>query len=553
MNRKIIITIVGLASLIYIGTIWYRPLFTPDETRYAEIAREMIQHKNWVVPKLNQLCYFEKPIMGHWLNALSLAVFGESVFSVRFSSAISGLLTALMLGLFVKKYAGQKLAFSTVLIYLTSVLVFGVSTYAVLDGPTTFFLSATLITFFLGYKNEKWGLAKMGWLALAGVACGCAFMTKGFLAFAVPASVIVPFLIWEKKWKQMFTLPWIPLVFVILTAAPWAIMVHKQDNDFWHYFFWVEHIQRFLRKEESQHPEPFWFFIPILLAGTLPWALFLPQIVKSYKGRVKEYFQDSVLRYAACWLVFPFIFFSASSGKLATYILPCFPAAALLFAFGFNKYIEQKSFKSFDITVKILGYILLAAIGVLAVGELIYFAGWIPVGLYSKGEIVKWLLATAAIICWGLLLLAAAKAQTGQNKMLLFASGAAVAMLAFHFIVPNIIQDKKAPGAFLEQFKDRINDDTIVVSYKNLASSVCWYYKRDNVYIYHKGGELTYGLDRADAKGRLINEEEFAEMVKNPKNNVVIIMNSKRLMKTLPESDFRVWKNKRLFQEYKRK
>ena len=586
MNRKLFLIVAGVFALLYIGTLSFRPLYTPDEPRYAEIARELILHNDWVVPKLNNLVYFEKPIMGHWLNALSLKTFGENNFAVRFSSAFLALLTALMLGWFVRRFADKRMAYMTSTIYLTSALVFGVGTYAVLDTPLNFFLTGTLIAFFCASEHEKWNHAKIGYLAMAGAFCGGAFLTKGFLAFAFPGSIILAFLLWGKRWKSIFTLPWIPLVLVILTALPWAIMVHQRDADFWRYFFWVEHVERFIGGEStaasSQHPQGWWFFIPVILAGPLPWMFFLPQIIKGYGSKYKEFFKQPLLRYAACWVVFPFLLCSASSGKLITYILPCFPGIAILIAFGLNEYFKVGKIKDFDLTLKILSYALYTALTAVAVIQMLYARAVIKWSLYGAEENYKWAIAATALIIFACLLRIALKRKGAYLKFAYLALGTVIVMFAFHMVVPGFVENKKAPVPQLEKFKNKTDDKTILVSYKNLISSVCWAFKRDDVYLYHKAGELEYGIKRTRPPMkdeefyrqqltpeefkkhqlkeklkretyRLKSKEDFLKMIKKPDADITIIMNSNKHRKTLPDFENAYWQNEIFVKEYRKK
>ena len=572
VNRKLFLIVAGVFALLYIGTLSFRPLYTPDEPRYAEIARELIVHNDWVVPKLNNLVYFEKPIMGHWLNALSLKTFGENNFAVRFSSAFLALLTALMLGWFVRRFADKRMAYMTSTIYLTSALVFGVGTYAVLDTPLNFFLTGTLIAFFCASEHKKWNHAKIGYLAMAGAFCGGAFLTKGFLAFAFPGSIILAFLLWGKRWKSIFTLPWIPLVLVILTALPWAIMVHQRDADFWHYFFWIEHVQRFIGEKNlqnvqglfgarisvhaaasSQHPQGWWFFIPVILAGPLPWMFFLPQIIKGYGSKYKEFFKQPLLRYAACWVVFPFLLCSASSGKLITYILPCFPGIAILIAFGLNEYFKAGKIKDFDLTLKILSYALYTALTAVAVIQMLSARAVIKWSLYGAEENYKWAIAATALIIFASLLRIALKKQDAYVKFAYFTLGTVIVMFAFHLAVPGFVENKKAPVPQLEKFKNKTDDKTVLVSYKNLISSVCWAFKRDDVYLYHKAGELEYGLKRPESKHRLLEKEDFLKMIKKPDANTIIIMNSNKHRKTLPDFENAYWQNEIFVKEYRKK
>ncbi|MDD5697806.1 MAG: phospholipid carrier-dependent glycosyltransferase [Victivallaceae bacterium] len=553
MNKKAFIILAGIFTLLYLGTLAFRPLYAPDEPRYAEIARELLIHNDWVVPKLDNLAYFEKPIMGHWLNALSLKVFGENSFAVRFSSGLLALFTALMLGGLVRRFTGRRPAFMTATIYLTMGLVFGVGTYAVLDTPFNFFLTGTLAAFFCAAERKKWGWSKTGWLILTGLFCGGAFLTKGFLAFAIPGSTILAFLIWERRWKSIFSLPWIPLAVMLAVIAPWTILVHLRAPDFWHYFFWVEHIERFTGNEASQHPEGWWFLLPWVIIGPLPWTFLLPQIIKGYGRRRREYFRQPLLRYAACWVIFPLLLCSASSGKLITYILPVFPGIAILLAFGLNEYLKAGKFKDLNLTFNILSWALFAAVTGVAVTQLLVTAGIIRRGLYDAEETYKWSIAALALVLLAAALRAAVKAVEGEVKFGYLAFGTILVMFTFPLSIPNLIEIPKAPAARLEKFKNRVGPGTVLVSYKNLISAVCWTFKRDDVYLYHKAGELTYGLSRNHAASRLLSNEDFLKLVKNPATEVAIIMNSDKHRKTLPDFRSGVWENGIFFKEYRRK
>ncbi len=554
--RRIYLLIIGLFIILYIVPLGLRPLFTPDEPRYAEIARELIVHNDWVVPKINNLRYFEKPIMGHWLNAASLKLFGENNFAVRFASALAAGLAALALFMLLKKFAGDSMALWGTVIFLSSILVYGIGTFAVLDGPTSFFLTSAMTGFFFAYMEKQWNTRKVSALLLFGFFCGLAFLTKGFLAFVVPAIIIGPFLIWEKRWKELFILPWIPALAVIVTAMPWSLMIHFRDNDFWNYFFWVEHVQRFLQKEESQHPSPFWFFIPVVIAGSIPWLFLTQSIISGYKNRCAEAFKQPLMRYAACWLVFPFLFFSASSGKLATYILPCFPPIAILIAYGLDNFLARNKPGKIDLTLRILLTVLAVAAGVLIITQVAFATGIIKIknfsGLYDKDELFKFTLVIAAIALWCSMLYMAISAKDLKKKIIYFTLGPLGCFFAWNAAVPNLVLDMKAPERILMKYAGLVTPDTMLVSYKNLLTSICWYYKRDNVYIYSKAGELEYGINKPDSVHRLLSRKDLEERIQStPRPKILIIVESPRLIKELPASPDGVIEKKILFQEYR--
>jgi len=271
----------------------------PDEFRYAEIPREMLASGDWVVPHLNGLPYFEKPVLGYWLNAAAMALLGESSFAIRFPSALAVGVTALLLFVLIRRHAADyPAAILAAAAFLVCPLVFGIGTSNILDSMLSLFLTAGMASFFFAHTEEN-PKKKTGFLALFGVCCGLAFLTKGFLAFALPAVTITPFLIWEGRWKELFKAFWVPIGTAVLIALPWSLMIHFRDHQFWHYFFWIEHIKRFI-SDNPQHPEPLWYFIPIMAVGALPWSILLPVAIPGLRGK---HLREPLVRYAICWLL----------------------------------------------------------------------------------------------------------------------------------------------------------------------------------------------------------------------------------------------------------
>jgi 4-amino-4-deoxy-L-arabinose transferase len=334
-------------------------------------------------------------------------------------------------------------------------------------------------------------------------------------------------------------------------------MVHLRAPDFWRYFIMVEHVQRFTEDVESQHPEGWWFFIPVLIGGAMPWMFLLPVVIKSARDKWREFLDDRLVRYALCWFVFPFLFFSASSGKLATYILPCFPAIAILFSVALLKYFKNNHAPSvFNNCVKVLCWLLGSLVVVFCIFQFITLCApeaMHKVILFRLEETWKWILAAVAMCSWCTLLVFSFRSKIPAFKLAFFAFGPLPALCAYHFVVPQMVLGKSAPETFLLEHADRITPETKIVSYKNLIGAVCWYYKRSDVYIYHKAGELAYGISQPGSEHRLISKEEFAEEVEKKRSgNIVIIMNSRRNYRELPEKgvklDFASGEN--YFREY---
>jgi 4-amino-4-deoxy-L-arabinose transferase len=491
--------------LIYILPLGVRPMVIPDEARYAEIPREMLESGNWIVPYLNGLRYFEKPVLGYWMNALSLSAFGETAFAIRLPSALAAGFSALLLFLLSLRFVGNRtVAALSAAIFLTCLEVFAVGVFSVLDSLFAFLVTASLVAFFFGIQST--GKAKHGYLALFGVACGLAFLTKGFLAFALPVIVIVPFMLWEGRWKELFTCGWLPMGTAFLTILPWAWAVHLQAPDYWHYFFWEEHIKRFSSSTKAQHLQPFWFFIPVLLLGALPWTSLVPQAVR---GLWREGLNTPLLRYALCWLILPFLFFSISKGKLGTYILPCFAPLAILLSVGLWQHFSQHTEKR--ATWGDWLNIALAAVFCLALFIIQLFDFGVKAYTQS-GEAWKWLLVLLSVGVWIVLTWSARNCTDPLQRLTRYIATPLAFMLSVHFAFPQQVEDSKAPDAFLRSVAAQISPQTLLVSDSSMVHAVAWAYKRKDIYMLSHG-ELEYGLKYPDSEQRFLDEGKFKQFV----------------------------------------
>jgi len=503
-SKTISLALIGLFLLLYIALIGVRPLIVPDEARYGEISREMLVSGDWVVPRLNGVRYFEKPILGYWLNAAAIWVFGENAFAIRLPSAVAVSLTALLLFVWARRFSGDdSIPLLATAVFLLSFEVQAVGTFCVLDSLLSLFITAAIAALYFA-SQEKAVRKKTVFLLLAGLACGLAFLTKGFLALVIPVLVIVPFLFWEGQFKTFLRTVWIALVPAILIVLPWAIMIHRCEPDFWHYFFWVEHVDRFIAPRGGQHPEPFWFYVPILLGGVMPWTPLAGPIVV---GLRYTNWRHPMIRLALCWLILPFGFFSACSGKLGTYILPCFPPLAFLIAVGVLKCLRKSDVRGF-----ITGTWSVLCAACLLLTSLLLGLTFVP-ELSGSVALWKWGIAAAGLLLWITLCRIAISCNDAHKRLLFYCAGPVLFMFSWPLVAPAALKAKKAPGAFLLSNDARMSHDSVVVAENGLTAAVCWHYGRDNIYILGSRGEYAYGLDYADSRSRSLDIEQLKNMI----------------------------------------
>lgn len=505
--RTIGIAAIILYGLLYIAPLGVRPLFVPDEYRYAEIAREMVAGGDWFELRQAGLPYYEKPPFGYWLNALSVSILGHNGFAVRLSSALSAGLSALAIFILVhqrRKHCGR--ALTAAIVYLSCVQVFGIATFTVLDSMFSLFVCLSMVLFFLAEGRTGGGKAAL--LTLSGIACGAAFMTKGFTALVIPALAIVAWLLWERRFKELASIWLLPVAAAGAIVLPFALALHNANPGFWNYFFWVEHVQRFLEPSGGQHGQPFWFFLPVLAIGGIPWSFFALPIVTMVRRHAAI---DSLTRYCICWGVTSFLFFSACGGKLPTYILPCFPALAVLTADALFEYPKGGQLR----LCCLIGAATLAA-------AVVVFLGWLYVSSHSVlrehlASDEKTILLGAAVFAGSICLVFAGRKFTVPGKR-----SQAVAMAAFSlcgmcaasfFFLPEAVEDRRSPSRLLDAVVQLTPRDALIVTDRVTLPSACWHYGRDDVLFYGEQGELGYGVEHSNTFERYAPTVDDADAI----------------------------------------
>ncbi|WP_413715863.1 lipid IV(A) 4-amino-4-deoxy-L-arabinosyltransferase [Serratia ureilytica] len=521
-------------ALVYLIPLNGRLLWQPDETRYAEISREMLQRGDWVVPHLLGLRYFEKPVAGYWFNNISQWLFGENNFAVRFGSVFSTGMTALLVfALAMLMWRNARRASLAMLMFLSMVLVFSIGTYSVLDPMISLWLAAAMVSYYLTLKATS-VKGKLGAYALLGLACGMGFMTKGFLALAVPVIAVIPIVIQQRRIKDLLCYGPVAIVTATLLSLPWALAIAQREPDFWNYFFWVEHIQRFA-EDNAQHKAPFWYYLPILLAAVLPWLALLPgALLKGWRERV----QRPELFFLLSWAMMPLIFFSIAKGKLPTYILPCMAPLALLMTAYAEDYAATLRARLFKANAWLNG--LFGLIGIVAL--VVLSAGLLPKAhLFTPQEWPKVVLGLIAFGGW--LLFALVSARDNGRQWRWAAACPVLLCLVIGYAIPQQVTDSKLPQNFARATMVELGDSRYVLTDSvGVAAGLAWELKRSDVLMYSQKGEVAYGLEYPDAKGHLISDADLPQWLAQARKqgNVSLVLQLSRgeaLPQELPAAD----------------
>ena len=301
--------LVVLFACAWFGTLELRPLYKADESRYAEIPREMVATGNWVTPRLNGFKYFEKPPLQYWATAAAFEAFGLHDWTARLWTALTGFAGLLMTFFYARKVFGSQAAWYSAAVLAASPLYVLLGQVNTLDMGLTFFLSGAIFAFALGHMLLFWA------------ACALAVLSKGLVGIVLPLGTVFLYMLIRRDWtlpRKMQPLKGILLFFAI--AAPWFIAVSMANDEFAHFFFIQEHFERFTTRMHGRY-QPAWYFLPILAFGMAPWLAPLLSCFKKISG-------EKLL--LALWAIVVFGFFSVSDSKLPSYILPIFPALAVL-------------------------------------------------------------------------------------------------------------------------------------------------------------------------------------------------------------------------------
>jgi 4-amino-4-deoxy-L-arabinose transferase-like glycosyltransferase len=323
----------GLAVLVvflWLGVLGDRPLFNPDEGRYAEIPREMLSGGDWLIPHLNGLNYIEKPPLQYWATALSYSLFGVSNFSARLYAALSALGTLGLVWLLAGRLWGREAGWRAAAVLCGMLIFLILGQLLTLDMSLSFYMTLSVVGFILAQQPAA---RPHRWMLVAWIAAALGVLTKGLVAAAIPAAVLLLYSLGSRDfapWRRLKAAWGLPLFLAI--TVPWHWLAARRLDDFLQFFFVHEHFARYLTPI-AERQEPWWFFGYVLLAGTVPWTLSALRVVAGgWRRRPTAAASFDASFFLWLWVVFTCVFFSCSDSKLMPYILPVMPALAVLIA-----------------------------------------------------------------------------------------------------------------------------------------------------------------------------------------------------------------------------
>lgn len=460
----------------------------------------MLATGNFVTPHLNGVVYLEKPPLYYWGEAISLALFGETEFAARFFTAavsVAGILLTFWMG---TAMAGWRTGLFSSAVLSTSMYYYVIGRLNTMDMTLAVALLLAIFPAWLYLSGKR---ESRRYLYGSYAAAGFAFLAKGLVGIVFPAAILLCWLVFSRRHREIpraISLPGIALFLAV--ALPWIVLVQRENPDFLWFFFVREQFLRYTTKIHNR-VEPFWYFIPIVLGGFIPWIAFLRRIVHSVRGATGKFLPREDTIFLLSWILFIFLFFSFSGSKLPTYVIPIFPPLAVLFGRGLDVWADRE-----DGSTRCRSPLAMAAL--LAAAIL-----WLPVVSRHALDASAWTKAAALpvllILLWGAVPLFLPR--LGAERVVLF---------SFLLLALFLTSLNRPAGHFLggynsvkgmgEILASSLRPGDVVAQYGVYRQGLPFYTKRRFVLV-DKKGELEFGAERAsDRDDYFLDDAHFRRL-----------------------------------------
>lgn len=501
----------GLLYALFLGT---RPLFVPDEGRYAEIAREMITRGDYVTPYLNEIKYFEKPILFYWLSAAMIKMGGLNLWALRTAPVLLGVSGCLSTYWTLRRLYDRTTGLLGAFILGSSTLYAIMSHMISLDLPVTTFITLCLNCFLLAIQYPP--SRQRHWLLLTASVCAAlAVLTKGLIGIVFPGLIIGAWIAVMGEWRLLRQL-YIPscLAVFFLVAAPWHLLVGYRNPEFYYFYFIKQHFLRYTMLKVG-HYQPVWFFIPYLIIGFFPWIMLLPQAIASalptsWRNRSEK----SKELFFMLWAAIIFAFFSFSKSKLIPYIVPVMPPLAMLVAIYLRITITQSASKATRV-----GFYLILAFALAVAAVLVYFPSHTRLPDPATARLT--LSMGAAILSIGMLMAAiAAYQQKILRAVILTIVANSLFLVTLQAAMPAI--DTRTILPLANVIKKVAKPEEEIIAYNQYYQDLPFYLER-RVTILNWKNEMRYGMEHQDTRDWMITDRTFWERWHGPKRVFAIM------------------------------
>ncbi|MEN9916628.1 MAG: undecaprenyl-diphospho-4-amino-4-deoxy-L-arabinose--lipid 4-amino-4-deoxy-L-arabinose transferase [Pseudomonadota bacterium] len=508
---------IALVFSLFLGT---RPLSVPDEGRYAEIPREMLVLHDFVTPHLNEIKYFEKPPLFYWLQAGAIKALNPliiktenivtkpkknhylapiSEWTIRLPNAIIAVLGCLLV------YAAGRILFErragllSAIILASSLLYFALARMVTLDMTLSMCLSGSLLAFLVA-SNQSPGLGRRFLFYSAYIFAGLAVLTKGLIGIIFPIMIIGLWILLLNQWRLLKEC-YLPsgIFLFLLIVLPWHVLVQTRNPEFFQFYFIDQQILRYSTLI-AQRYQPDWFFIPIFIAGFLPWVCFFPQAIMSHFPRNLQQFKEKKnYIFILLWIAIIFLFFSFSHSKLIPYILPIFPGLALLTGHYLSIYWKQFNTIKWGYIAVPLVWLGLGAVGILCLAN----DPSITLSHIAKNFLITgygvFLLNSIMVSCFIM-------HKKSKMAFITLAIGSVISFLIVSISIPQL--DTRSIKPLVTILKPLLKPKTKVFAYDDYYQDLPFYLNQ-RVFAVNVSGELSFGMQHQNTHAWMLNDANF--------------------------------------------
>lgn len=520
--------IIAVAGFIWFLLLGYRDLIEPDEGRYAEIAREMLNSGNWITPRLNGFKYFEKPPLQYWGSAISMALLGETNAAARVWCSGLGFISALWMGFVGSRIYGRSAGFYAFLFLISTVLYVGMGHANSLDMGVSALLGIAVGALVLAQSVRHLPTQERNWMLLAWAALAGATLSKGLIGLVLPGGALVLYTVWQRDWALWRHLHLGKgLLLYLLIAAPWFVAVSQANPEFPHFFFIHEHFERFTSDVHGRTKSN-WYFFAVFAIGAMPWLFSaLHGLVKPPFSWWAEAGKFEASRLLWVYTIFVFFFFSISHSKLPGYILPMFPTLALLVGENMSK---RKNFIADGIATIVIAVIIFiffiwkvddtAKIGRLA-SHLTLFRPWI---------IATAVLAAAA----GISTLLLRRHKNLAISVFALCALLGIQMVSWGYQSISDLRSSRHIAEVIQSFIDKSGTNTVEIYDVNRYDQSLPYYLGRTINLVGFTGELEFGINQEPQKW--LNEADF----------LLLWLNSEQAISVLTQTTYDQWQQQNI-------
>ena len=311
------------------------PLIDPDEGLHASIAQEMVEEGDWIIPRWQGEAFLDKPILFTWAQAASLKAFGMNEGAVRLPGLLFGLLAMVATGAVGWRLLGPKLGVVSAMLYATTIMPTALAQVPVHDVALVPWVCLALLFF---WEADRATTTRGRWACVGavGLFLGLSCLTKGLVGVALVGMAYGSYLLVTRRLRVAVCIRGaVALVVAGLVGSTWYLAMEFRSPGYLYYFLVERHVLGFATATQRHGDEPWWYYLPILLLGGMPWIAYLPVGIRDWwakRGNSADSLPDGSMALLICWLLTCTFFLSMASSKLITYIWPVFPPTAILAA-----------------------------------------------------------------------------------------------------------------------------------------------------------------------------------------------------------------------------